>query len=63
MLSRPSDDGHTPFGDIYVSQSPDMCHWGKHRLVMRRGGDEVGQWWQRTKVGAGPSRSKPTTVG
>jgi beta-1,4-mannooligosaccharide/beta-1,4-mannosyl-N-acetylglucosamine phosphorylase len=54
MLSRPSDDGHTPFGDIYVSQSPDMCHWGMHRLVMRRGGSEVGQWWQRTKIGAGP---------
>ncbi len=54
MLSRPSDDGHTPFGDIYLSQSPDMCFWGMHRLVMRRGGNEVGQWWQRTKVGAGP---------
>jgi beta-1,4-mannooligosaccharide/beta-1,4-mannosyl-N-acetylglucosamine phosphorylase len=54
MLSRPSDDGHTPFGDIYLSQSPDMCHWGMHRLVMRRGGGEVGQWWQRTKIGAGP---------
>jgi beta-1,4-mannooligosaccharide/beta-1,4-mannosyl-N-acetylglucosamine phosphorylase len=54
MLSRPSDDGHTPFGDIYLSQSPDMCHWGKHRLVMRRGGDEHGVWWQRTKIGAGP---------
>jgi beta-1,4-mannooligosaccharide/beta-1,4-mannosyl-N-acetylglucosamine phosphorylase len=54
MLSRPSDDGHTPFGDIYVSQSPDLCHWGVHRLVMRRGGSEAGQWWQRTKVGAGP---------
>jgi beta-1,4-mannooligosaccharide/beta-1,4-mannosyl-N-acetylglucosamine phosphorylase len=54
MLSRPSDDGHTPFGDIYLSQSPDMTHWGMHRLVMRRGGGEVGQWWQRTKIGAGP---------
>jgi beta-1,4-mannooligosaccharide/beta-1,4-mannosyl-N-acetylglucosamine phosphorylase len=54
MLSRPSDDGHTPFGDIYLSQSPDMIHWGMHRLVMRRGGGEVGQWWQRTKIGAGP---------
>jgi beta-1,4-mannooligosaccharide/beta-1,4-mannosyl-N-acetylglucosamine phosphorylase len=54
MLSRPSDDGHTPFGDIYLSQSPDLCHWGMHRLVMRRGGGEVGQWWQRTKIGAGP---------
>ncbi|MBN2023744.1 MAG: glycoside hydrolase family 130 protein [Pirellulales bacterium] len=54
MLSRPSDDGHTPFGDIYLSQSPDMCHWGRHRRVMGRGGDEHGQWWQRTKIGAGP---------
>ncbi|QDS99183.1 glycoside hydrolase family 130 protein [Adhaeretor mobilis] len=54
MLSRPSDDGHTPFGDIFLSQSPDMCHWGKHREVMRRGGDEQGIWWQRTKIGAGP---------
>lgn len=54
MLSRPSDDGHTPFGDIYVSRSPDMCHWGQHRLVMGAGGDKHGVWWQRTKIGAGP---------
>jgi beta-1,4-mannooligosaccharide/beta-1,4-mannosyl-N-acetylglucosamine phosphorylase len=25
-----------------------------HRLVMRRGGDKQGTWWQRTKIGAGP---------
>jgi beta-1,4-mannooligosaccharide/beta-1,4-mannosyl-N-acetylglucosamine phosphorylase len=54
MLSRPSDDGHTPFGNIYLSESPDLVHWGRHRLVMSRGGGEVGQWWQRTKIGAGP---------
>ena len=49
MLSRPSDNGHTPFGDIFLSQSPDMVHWGCHRFVMgRRGG------WQSTKIGAGP---------
>src|SRR3712207_6760509 len=24
MLSRPSDTGHTPFGDIFYSESPDM---------------------------------------
>ncbi|MCP4977405.1 MAG: glycosidase, partial [Maribacter sp.] len=35
MLSRPSDNGHTPFGDIYVSFSPDMKYWGEHRCVMK----------------------------
>ncbi len=50
MLSRPSDNGHTPFGDIYLSESPDMVHWGRHRFVMGAGG----QWWQGTKIGAGP---------
>ncbi|MFO7742453.1 MAG: glycoside hydrolase family 130 protein [Anaerolineae bacterium] len=50
MLSRPSDRGHTPFGDIYYSESPDMTHWGRHRLVMR-----TASGWQSTKIGAGPS--------
>lgn len=50
MLSRPSDNGHTPFGDIYLSTSPDMVHWGRHRYVMGvKGG------WQSTKIGAGPT--------
>lgn len=34
MLNRPSDNAHTPFGDIYLSASPDMIHWGEHRYVM-----------------------------
>jgi beta-1,4-mannooligosaccharide/beta-1,4-mannosyl-N-acetylglucosamine phosphorylase len=51
LLSRPSDSGHTPFGDIVLSRSPDLVHWGRHRLVMRRGGQG---WWQGTKIGAGP---------
>lgn len=50
MLSRPSDTAHTPFGDIFYSQSPDMTYWGKHRFVMK---PENGSW-QSTKVGAGP---------
>ena len=49
MLSRPSDRGHTPFGDMYYSESPDLCHWGKHRHVMSPKGP-----WQSTKIGAGP---------
>jgi beta-1,4-mannooligosaccharide/beta-1,4-mannosyl-N-acetylglucosamine phosphorylase len=48
MFSRPSDSGHTPFGDIYLSRSPDLVYWGNHRFVfgVRRG-------WESTKVGAG----------
>jgi beta-1,4-mannooligosaccharide/beta-1,4-mannosyl-N-acetylglucosamine phosphorylase len=51
MLSRPSDSGHTPFGDIILSHSPDLVYWGRHRLVMRSGGPG---WWQGVKIGAGP---------
>ena len=36
LLSRPSDSGHTPFGDIFLSESPDMVYWGKHRHVMSK---------------------------
>jgi len=49
MLSRPSDGGHTPFGDIYYSESPDMTFWGKHRHVM-----SPSMSWEKTKIGAGP---------
>ncbi len=51
LLSRPSDSGHTPFGDIFVSESPDLVHWGNHKHVMAKGGSG---WWQGTKIGAGP---------
>ncbi|MDR2673531.1 MAG: glycoside hydrolase family 130 protein [Opitutaceae bacterium] len=51
MLSRPSDTGHTPFGDIFLSESPDLVHWGRHRHVIGKGGP----WWQGVKIGAGPS--------
>lgn len=49
MLSRPSDSGHTPFGDIFLSESPDLTYWGKHRHVMGKG-DE---WWDAVKIGGG----------
>ena len=52
MLSRPSDNGHTPFGDIYMSFSPDMKYWGEHRCVMKVTPFEESAW-QCTKIGAG----------
>lgn len=56
MYSRPSDNGHTPFGDIFYSESPDLIHWGKHRFVMA-----PKSWtWQSTKIGAGPTPIETT---
>ncbi len=49
MLSRPSDAGHTAFGDIFYSESPDMTYWGRHRHVMA-----PQEGWESTKIGAGP---------
>ena len=49
LLSRPSDSGHTPFGDIWLSRSPDMKFWGMHRHVMSAGSS----WWESVKIGSG----------
>lgn len=49
VYHRPSDLGHTPFGDIFYATSPDLVHWGKHRFVF---GPRAG--WQALKVGPGP---------
>ena len=49
MLSRPSDSGHTPFGDIFISESPDLVFWGKHRHVMGKNPE----WWESVKIGGG----------
>lgn len=51
LLSRPSDSGHTAFGDIFLSESKDLEYWGKHRLVAQRGYE----WWCALKIGAGPA--------
>ena len=53
MLSRPSDTGHTPFGDIFYSQSPDLEFWGRHRHVMSTIKGDTSAW-QSMKIGAGP---------
>lgn len=48
LLTRPSDQGHTPYGDIYLSHSKDLEYWGKHRLVMKPQSS-----WECLKIGAG----------
>lgn len=54
MLSRPSDSGHTPFGDIFLSESPDLTYWGKHRHVMGKSSN----WWENVKIGGGAAPIK-----
>lgn len=49
MLSRPSDSGHTPFGDVFLSQSKDLEFWGRHRHVISTSSN----WWENVKVGGG----------
>lgn len=50
LFSRPCDKGHTPYGDIFLSRSPDLTYWGKHRFVIKPEKN-----WEMTKVGAGPT--------
>jgi beta-1,4-mannooligosaccharide/beta-1,4-mannosyl-N-acetylglucosamine phosphorylase len=50
MLHRPSDNGHTPFGKIFLSASKDLEYWGHHRHVLSEFGG-----WGYTKIGPGPA--------
>ena len=43
------DNGHTPFGEIFYSESPDLAYWGKHRCMMKPESN-----WEHTKIGPGP---------
>ena len=49
IMTRPSDSGHTPFGDIFLSESDDLLHWGNHKWIMGKSSE----WWQSVKIGAG----------
>lgn len=50
MLSRPSDNASSFFGNIFISESKDMEYWGHHRLLTRN------CWanWNNVKCGGGP---------
>jgi predicted GH43/DUF377 family glycosyl hydrolase len=45
-LERPNVDG---VGDIYLSYSPDLIHWGRTRLLLERNS----RYWESAKVGPG----------
>ncbi|MBR1593011.1 MAG: glycoside hydrolase family 130 protein [Ruminococcus sp.] len=56
MLSRPCDNGHTAFGDIFLSESRDLEYWGHHRHVMGR----TESWWESLKIGGGAAPIETT---
>lgn len=51
-LERPTlEDGS---GDIYLSRSPDLIHWGRTELLLERGN----RYWESAKIGPGPTPIK-----
>jgi len=48
MIHRP----RTGLGsDIWLTESPDLVHWGRHRLLLAA---RRGAWWDANKIGLGP---------
>jgi predicted GH43/DUF377 family glycosyl hydrolase len=47
-LERPNGEGTTG-GDIYISYSPDLVHWGRTKLLLQKGT----RYWESCKIGPG----------
>jgi predicted GH43/DUF377 family glycosyl hydrolase len=48
MVHRPRTGMGT---DIWLAESPDLIHWGRHRLLLAA---RRGAWWDANKIGLGP---------
>ncbi len=48
MLHRPQT---RQGGHIWLSYSPDLKHWGEHRMILEA---REGSWWDAWKIGLGP---------
>ena len=57
MLNRPCSSGDSNYGKIFISESPDMIYWGKHKLLSANR-DAKTNYWERKKIGAGPAPIK-----
>jgi predicted GH43/DUF377 family glycosyl hydrolase len=51
MLHRPTSGAPNAGAHIWISFSPDLYHWGGHRIVMRA---RDGGWWDANKIGLSP---------
>jgi len=50
MIHRPVCHGSSG-ADMWLSFSPDLIHWGDHRVLMRA---RHGAWWDANKIGLSP---------
>jgi predicted GH43/DUF377 family glycosyl hydrolase len=51
MLHRPSPTSASLGAHIWISFSPDLKHWGEHRILLRA---RQGAWWDANKIGLSP---------
>lgn len=51
MLHRPIISTPYSAAHIWISFSPDLIHWGEHRILIRA---REGAWWDANKIGLSP---------
>jgi predicted GH43/DUF377 family glycosyl hydrolase len=51
MLHRPAATGWSTGAHIWISFSPDLKHWGDHRVLIPA---RLGGWWDARKIGLSP---------
>ena len=51
MIHRPVAKKEGTGAHIWISFSPDLRHWGGHRIILQARGDA---WWDTSKIGLGP---------
>ena len=57
LIHRPVS---SPRAHMWMSYSPDLRHWGGHKLMMEA---RRGAWWDANKIGLSPRPSKPRRAG
>ena len=51
MIHRPVAKKEGAGAHMWISFSPDLKHWGDHRIILR---SRKGAWWDADKIGLGP---------
>ena len=51
LIHRPSPADTTPHAHMWISSSPDLIHWGQHKMLIKA---RPGGWWDSYKIGLGP---------